>query len=270
MSVGGGGARIEILAVAGLATVQDGGRPGHMHEGVPAGGPMVPELHARANVAARNPAGDAAIELFGVVTLAARGGSLEVAGDDTAVRVLRDGESFTCRGSYLAVRGGVAVPRLLGGRGTLLVAGLGGHEGRGLRAGDVLAVGASETVEAAIPSAPDLDGPVRVVLGPDLDRFEAGAVDALLGAVFTITPQRDRVGIRLDGPAIPGRTDDAAPSSPMVRGAIQVPPSGGPIVLGPDHPTTGGYPVLATVASSHFGAFAARRPGSRVRFVTSA
>jgi biotin-dependent carboxylase-like uncharacterized protein len=264
-----GRARLEVVAVAGLATVQDGGRPGHMHDGVPPGGPMVPQLLARANVAARNPAGDAAIELFGSITLVARGGSLDIsaADADATTRRLHDGESFTSRASYVAVRGGVAVPSVLGGRGTLLVAGLGGHEGRALRAGDVLAVGDSDVAEAALPLGPDLDGPVRVVLGPDLDRFDSRAVEALLGSMFTIGSRRDRVGIRLDGPAIARLGQDAAASSPMVRGAIQVPPGGAPIVLGPDHPTTGGYPVIATVASTHFGALAARPTGSRVHFV---
>ena len=263
----GGGAWLQVVAVAGVATVQDDGRPGHMHEGVPRGGALVPELHARANVAARNRADVAALEVTGFITVAARGGAVPLAFDDGSARVLREGESCVCRAAYVAVRGGIGIPAVLGGRGTLLVAALGGFEGRVLRAGDALPVGDAPIVDAPLPAAPDLERPIRVVLGPDLDRFDAAAVDVLLGASFALTAQRDRVGIRLSGAVVPRRDADAGVSAPMVRGAIQIPPSGDPIVLGPDHPTIGGYPVLATVVSADCGALAARRTGASVRFV---
>jgi 5-oxoprolinase (ATP-hydrolysing) subunit C len=252
--------------------VQDGGRPGHMHEGVPPGGALVPELLARANVAARNARGAAAIESFGTLTLEARGDVL-VALDDGTTRTFASGASMTlaCDGArvrYLAVRGGIDVPELLGGRGTLLVASLGGHEGRALRRGDELRAGDSSPADAPMPAAPNLAAPVRVVAGPDRDRFPEEALDLLVSSSFVVEARSDRVGIRLTGPSLPRLGSDSGPSSPMVRGAIQVPPSGTPVVLGPDHPTTGGYPVLATVIASDFGSLAARPPGARVRFVT--
>jgi biotin-dependent carboxylase-like uncharacterized protein len=264
---------ILVAAVAGLATVQDAGRPGHMHEGVPPGGPLVPELLGRANAAVRNRVGEAGLEVFGTVTLAASGGPVLLATDDGTPHELQPGMSWTAssagaRVRYVAVRGGIDVPVALGGRGTLLVAGLGGHEGRPLRRGDRLPLGIGPPCDRVLPAAPDLTGLVPVVLGPDVDCFDAATVDLLRSATFLVDPRSDRVGVRLSGPALrrmPASRHDEA-STPMVRGAIQVPPSGAPIVLGPDHPTTGGYPVIATVTRAAFGALTARTPGAPVCF----
>lgn len=261
-----------VARVAGVATLQDCGRPGRMHEGVPPGGALVPELLARANAAARNPPGAAAIESFGALTLQAERDAI-VACEDGVTHVLAAGASITvaCDGArvrYVAVRGGIEAPEVLGGRGTLLVASLGGHEGRALRRGDVLRAGTSPAVDAPVPQAPDVTAAVCVVPGPDRHRFPDEALELLAGSSFVIEPRSDRVGIRLSGPVLPRLGSDSGVSSPMVRGAIQVPPSGMPIVLGPDHPTTGGYPVLATVITRDFGSLAARPPGGRVRFVT--
>jgi allophanate hydrolase subunit 2 len=252
--------------------VQDGGRPGHMHEGVPPGGALVPELLARANVGARNAPGAAAIEAYGTLVLEAQDDVL-VALDDGTARTLPAGASLTvaCEGArvrYVAVRGGIDVPELLDGRGTLLVASLGGHEGRALRRGDALRANDSPGLDAAMPSAPDLAATIRIVPGPDRGRFPEEALELLLSSSFLVDARSDRVGVRLTGPALPRLGSDSGPSSPMVRGAIQVPPSGMAVVLGPDHPTTGGYPVLATVIARDFGSLAARPPGARVRFVT--
>jgi 5-oxoprolinase (ATP-hydrolysing) subunit C len=249
---------LEVMAATGLATVQDAGRPGFMHQGVPPGGALVPELLGAANAAVSNARDAAAVEVFGEITLSARG-TVELACDGGERRALRDGESWTVRSgkarvAYVAVRGGLGVPRVLGGRGTLLVAGLGGHEGHAAPVDGV----------AGVPL--DLSGPIRLVLGPDA--FPDGGLEALLASPFVVDARSDRTGVRLVGPAIaaPPR-DDAAPSAPMARGAIQVPPSGQPIILGPDHPTTGGYPVIAVVVSADFGRLAARPIGSTVRFV---
>jgi biotin-dependent carboxylase-like uncharacterized protein len=268
---------ITVITIAGVTTVQDGGRAGHMHEGVPPGGALVPELLARANAAVGNADDDAGLEVFGAIAIAGRRGTL-VASDDGIPRELAEpgrGAPWrvACDGArvrYVAVRGGIDVPSVLGGRGTLLGAGLGGLEGRALQAGDVLRAGTGP----AVPHRPvlpfDLGAPVRVVLGPDLDRFPTAAVEALLAGVFVVDARSDRVGTRLLGPTIPRANDPPdAPSSPMVRGAIQLPPSGGPIVLGPDHPTTGGYPVLATVVRSCLGSLAGRPVGAEVRFLTA-
>jgi biotin-dependent carboxylase-like uncharacterized protein len=265
---------ITVVAVSGLVTVQDGGRPGHMHEGVPPGGPLVPELLARANAAVGNEEHEAALELFGELTLAGTAGTL-VASDDGVPVTLGPCETWRVHGAgararYVAVRGGIDVPRVLGGRGTLLGAALGGHEGRALRRGDVLGVGEPGALHQAPPrAAPDLEEAIRVVPGPDLERFEPGALDVLLASVFRVDARSDRVGIRLIGPALRRLGDDLGASCPMLRGAIQVPASGVPIVLGPDHPTTGGYPVLAVVVVASLGALGARPVGASVRFLAA-
>ncbi len=227
---------IEIIAVHGLATVQDAGRPGRMHEGVPPGGALVPELLARANAAVRNAAGEAAIEVIGALTIAAWV-DMDVASDDGAPERLRSGAAWTLRCAntrvrYLAVRGGINVPWVLGGRGTLLVAGLGGHEGRPLRKADRLPVGGSPPSDSSPPRVPDDRAPIRVVVGPDLDRFRDGALNGLLTSAFEVSERSDRVGTRLLGPPMARLDKDLAASAPMVRGAIQVPASGEAIVLG--------------------------------------
>jgi allophanate hydrolase subunit 2 len=245
-----------------------------MHEGVPPGGALVPELLARANSAVGNALDALGVEIVGSLTLRAVAPSL-VAGDDGRTVELPPGTPWTvtsgrARVAYAAARGGFDAPFVLGGRGTLLAAALGGHEGRGLRKGDRLVCLATATPRPApssLPALPELEAPVRVVPGPDLERFAAGALDLLFTQEFRVSPRSDRVGVRLVGPALRRPGDDLGVSAPMVRGAIQVPVSGEPIVLGPDHPTTGGYPVIATVFRAELGGLLARPVGASVRFV---
>jgi biotin-dependent carboxylase-like uncharacterized protein len=265
---------LEIVRVLGLATVQDRGRPGRLFEGVPAGGPFVPELWARANLAAGNPPGAAAIEVFGGITIRAGDEPAFVASDEGTLAALAPRQELHLAPSprhrvrYVAVRGGIDVPVVLGGRGTLLVARLGGFEGRALRAGDRLPVGSLSAPPSATTGLPPgwLDEPVRVVLGPDVARFEPSALAELVSGAFTVLPESDRVGTRLSGPRLARSDGDDARSMPMVDGAIEVPASGAPIVLGPDHPTTGGYPVIAVIVRADVGRFAARPIGAPVRF----
>jgi allophanate hydrolase subunit 2 len=242
-----------------------------MHEGVPQGGALAPQMLARANVAARNEPDEAAIEVIGAITVLARV-PLTIATEDGIARPLSRNERFTAasdrskRVRYVALRGGIDVPVVLGGRGTLVVANLGGYEGRLLRRGDLLQVRSGDLYDAPMPPMPDPDAPLRVALGPDVDRFDRHSIQAFLGSTFTIEAGSDRVGTRLAGPRIACENDIAAPSAPMVSGAIQIPPSGLPIVLGPDHPTTGGYPVIATVLRGDLGSLGARPIGALVRF----
>lgn len=281
---------LEVVRVLGPATVQDGGRPGHHHEGVPAGGALVPELLARANRAAGNAWDAAAIEFMGPIAVRALAPRLEPAEGEAPPRRrlperlqagveisvngacvrLAPGEVLevpapAARAGYLAVRGGLDVPLVLGGRGTLLVAGLGGHEGRLLRAGDLLPVGGAVTGRARLPDLAPRPA-LRVIPGPDLDRAGPGALPALLAGTFRVSPHSDRVGMRLEGPALPRDGGDEGLSIPMVRGAIQLPASGVPVILGPDHPTTGGYPVIAVVIRADHGRLGSLRPGDAVRF----
>ena len=260
---------ITVVTVAGLVTVQDAGRPGRMHEGAPPGGPLDPRGMARANALAGNAAGEAALEVVGTVTFAVSAG-FRVASDQGVLEADRHGVarvSSAGRGvAYVALRGGLDVAVVLGGRGTLLAAGMGGLDGRALRPGDALRSRRAPEVHAGLPEPADPRAPLRVVPGPDRERFPEGALDVLLSGSFVVSPRSDRVGTRLVGPVLPRFGDDAAASAPMVRGAIQVPPSGEPIVLGPDHPTTGGYPVLATIVRACWGSLAARPVGAPVCF----
>ncbi len=268
--------QLSVLRVAGLCTVQDLGRPGFMHMGVPVGGALVPELCARANAAARNGASEAVLELVGAITVRAEN-ALLIGTDDGHSHEVGAGQTLALAPSphvrYLAVRGGLALPVVLGGRGTLLVARLGGHDGRVLVAGDVLPVGEAVPEERTLEEAPRATAPVRVLAGPDEAWFQAG-LEQLTEVTWHIGTRRDRAGVLLTGAHVLRVGDaprsvapvEARASAPMVCGAIQVPPSGEPIVLGPDHPTTGGYPVVAVIATADLGSFFMRGPGASVRF----
>lgn len=251
------------------ATVQDRGRPGWMHQGVPPGGPLDPVLFDRVRRSLGNAPDMAAIEIPW------HGARFRAVGDvtvsvDGELRALRDGEAFEVSTSahavrYVGLRGGVDVPVVLGGRGTLLVASLGGLDGRALRRGDFLRSGDGiETEPAASPFDLDLTSVIAVCVGPD--RFDGASLDALFSNEFTVSTQVDRVGMRLRGDGVRAPGDATGRSRPMVRGAIEVTPDGGLIVLGPDHPTTGGYPVIGVVTNEGCAALAQRRPGATVRF----
>ena len=262
-----------VVRAIGLVTVQDLGRPGRMHEAVPPGGALVPGRLIAANRAARNADDAPAIEVLGQLVVRADQ-TLEVATDTTTARILRAGDDLTIaseprRVAYLAVRGGIAAPLVLGGRGALLCAGLGGL----VRAGQAFTTAgfakldpASRSTEPANATATEpASQPIRLLAGPDPDHFAPGALDLLTSADYRVLPSSDRVGTRLDGPALP-RTGAPEVSRPMVIGAIEVPRDGKPIVLGPEHPTTGGYPIIAVVATADLGRLFSIRLGGMVRF----
>jgi KipI family sensor histidine kinase inhibitor len=194
--------------------------------------------------------------------------------------------------SYLAVTGGVDVPAVLGSRSSDLHSGLGGGP---LRPGDVLPVGTGRQGANRAPSSASGKAPspcpraqparrraivtartsipdpgetvcLRLVPGPRLDWFGADAPAILSGNCYTVTMASNRTGLRLAGPALPRARDGELPSEGMVTGALQVPHDGLPILLLADHPSTGGYPVIAVVASADLGLAAQLRPGQRLRF----
>lgn len=284
---------LRVQSVALAAFVQDFGREGRMHEGVPGGGACALEELARANLRLGNRPDAPAIEFFG---------GLEVVAEQPCVVATSEGRTRLVTGEtrafvppagrrlgYLALAGGVDVPRILGGCGTLPIAGLGGYGGRGLRRGDVLFrrvfsedVSGDEAFSDELPATPRAlrapsDSPpgaersearIRLVVGPDSERFSPDALEHLVESPFTVSSRSDRTGIRLVGPTL-GRADfDLGCSAPMIVGAIQVPSSGEPIVLGPDHPTTGGYPVIATVLRADIGRLFGLPFGGTCRFVS--
>lgn len=283
---------LEVVRANGIALVVDGGRRGHMVAGIPHGGPLVGGAHRRANVAVGNADDDAAIEIYGTFTFRARG-DVTVADDEGTALSLTDGATFTVstegksRVRYVAARGGVDVDVVLGSRTTLLVARLGGLDGRVLRRGDVLPIGAPPRADEdpAVERARVEDGgedrhlhspraanaPIALLEGPDA--VPGFPFTRMLDETWTIMAQSDRTGTRLRGLTGSGTesspADVARPSSPMVAGAVELTPDG-PIVLGPDHPVTGGYPVIAFVPEKARDSLFARPLGTSVRFVRRA
>jgi len=258
------------------ATIQDAGRRGQLQYGMPPSGPLDPDTLANANVAVGNDAGEAALEIpLGRFVLRAKD-KIVLSLDGQKPVYLKDGERFEMPENdrfvrYLAFGGGIDVPLVLGSRSTLLVARSGGFSGRPLRKGDIVALADRNANEmgAALPFAPDDEEIANIVIdpGPHLSRFPQDALAVLSSSTFTISKLVDRVGMRIDGPKIPREGGDSALPAPMIRGAMQIATDGTPIVFGPDHPTTGGYPVLAVVRPSSWGKLARRRPGSAIRFV---
>lgn len=255
-------AQVEVVRAAGLALLVDGGRRGRMHEGVPPGGPLVRSSFRRANALAGNDPSACAIEVVGTLEVIATAAEVVVADDEQRV-VLAKGERHVVstagrsRVRYLAVAGGVDAPLRLGGRGSLLVAGI----GRPLKRGDRLA-----SMDLRSPSSlpPPLEGEVvPVILGPD--RVDGVSAETLASAKLRISAASDRTGTRLEGASFVVEAGALSrPSAPMVVGAIELTPSG-LIVLGPDHPTTGGYPVVGVVCDRGLDVLFAKPIGATVR-----
>ena len=271
-----------------LSTVQDSGRWGHLRSGVSPAGAMDMIALAAANLIVGNPPGEAAIEFTlvgGEFELDGPSARLAVAGDAEVTLagapigpwrsfVLRHGERLRIgalrRGArgYLAVAGGLATPLQMGSRSTHARSGLGGGP---LRAGDSIPLArqaAAEGAETALDPAalPYLPLPVRVVLGPQEDRFTAAGIAAFLGGEYVVTPDADRMGYRLDGPEIEHRDGFNTISDTVLTGSIQVPGTRKPIVLMADRQTTGGYPRIATAATASLPTLAQLKPGDRLRF----
>jgi antagonist of KipI len=282
---------IQIITPGLLTTVQDLGRPGHRRHGVTSGGAMDAFALQVANLLVGNAADAAGLEftLIGPrlkfsddALIALCGGEFGELPDWRLVRVRAGGEISLekcregCRG-YLAVAGGVDVLRVLGGCGTDLRGGFGGHEGRALRAGDILKVkpGALEAhalrpdaalhhfVAPEIRPAYSRSPIVRVVRGTEAGEFSGEFFQYL----FTVEAHSDRMGLRLNGPQLERRSKvGELISSPVAPGAIQMPPDGQPIVLMADAQTLGGYPRIAHAISVDLPLLAQLRPGDTVRF----
>lgn len=261
---------LDIVRSVGLAFVQDGGREGGLRWAVPRGGALDREALAAANLVVGNPPGAAAIERCGALEVRA-GADLVIADESGHLTVLEAGASARFawdgerRARYLAVDGGLVVPAFLGGAGTVVGLGRGGHEGRPLRAGDRLALGVPGDVGARRIVAPP-PGVFPVVPGPDLDRLADDALETLFATAWKLDVRSDRTGTRLVGPVLAHAHGARAVTTPMIEGAIECPPASAPIVLGPEHPTTGGYPVVAVLRTGALTAFHRVPLGREVRF----
>jgi allophanate hydrolase len=275
-------------------TVQDLGRVGYQALGVPVSGALDPVALRIANALVGNREKIAGLEFL------VSGATFQVMADSTRVAVAGTGASLTtgeparvvpawhsvtlvhgelleiglggesvC--AYLAVEGGIAVPLVLGSASTYVRAGFGGLAGRPLQRGAVVPLAgaqASGRSEQHLPSPPPAASgqPIRVVLGPQQDHFTDAALATLLAAEFRISKSADRMGMRLDGPALAHRHGWDIVSDAIATGAVQVPGSGQPILLLADHQTTGGYPKIATVISADLPVVGRRRPGDAMRF----
>lgn len=284
---------IEVLRAGRCDLVMDQGRFGSGALGVPVGGAADPTALAAANRLVGNATGLAGLEITlsgpalrfpagGVAALtgarfaACRSSGAAVAWNQTLV--LAAGETLTleraeagCR-CWLAVRGGLALPPVMGSCSTFLPAGFGGLQGRALQAGDVLPMGEGRremSLLRAHPSVSPAGAPLRVVAGPQAGQFDDAGLAAFFSGSYRVEAASDRRGLRLRGAAVTHRRLEL-PSQGVLPGAVQVPPDGQPIILGWDGPVTGGYPVIAGVIAVDWPRLAQLNPGDAVRFETIA
>jgi biotin-dependent carboxylase-like uncharacterized protein len=285
---------IEVVKPGLSTSVQDLGRPGYYHLGIPLSGGMDQYAVIAANLLVGNAEGDAVLEAVfmgpelrftAAALVAVTGAGLPPKLDGveqpgwTAFRVkpgqvLSFGFLKSGARAYIAVSGGIDVPPVLGSRSADRLSGLGPPP---LRPGDRLPVGRARSLirqapdhrqGSSVPAAGTDPVWLRVIAGPRDDWFAPGALRTLATESYQVTPSSGRTGVRLAGPALvraDGRPGEL-PSEGVAGGSLQVTHDGQPILLLADHPTTGGYPVLAVVVTADLGVAAQLRPGQRVRF----
>lgn len=278
---------LNVVAPGMLTLIQDAGRPGFGSSGVGRAGAFDRGALRQANLLVGNPAGTAALEVLGggLHLRATHEHVLAVTGAVGAVQVdghsVEHGRPFVVFAdqdialgtfdvglrAYLAVSGGILADEVLGSTSTDTLSGLGPPP-----------VAAGAKLRCGLSSGPPLGGievpaliasgttNVDVGLGPRDDWFTEAALARLLASAWSVTSTSNRIGIRLDGPELDRARDDELPSEPCVFGSIQVTSAGLPVVLGPDHPVTGGYPVIGVVAARHLDRLAQLRPGETLRF----
>lgn len=304
---------VEVLKPGLLTTPQDRGRIGLAHLGIGRAGAMDAPALRLANALAGNPADACALEItllgptlrFHTDTdIALTGAPVEARVDGVRVPLwaplrVRAGATLALGGmrhgcrSYLAVRGGFAFAPVLGSRSLDVNAALGPLDGRALRAGDVLPIGAAPEVDAtargkprassspteaispgwSLDFRPWFDGeaqrPLRLLPGTHTTRLDATSQAALFEETFRVAADSNRVGYRLEGPHLALAEPLELVTEASVAGTVQLPPSGQPIVLMAEHPVSGGYPRIGHVAAVDLPRLAQRRPGDAVRFVTT-
>ncbi len=274
-------------------TVQDLGRPGYLRYGIPPSGPVDLAAFLLVNRLVGNPDNAAALEctLIGPRlemrddrVIAVTGAEMPVTVNEREVErwaavpvragdVVKVGPARRGVRAYVAFAGGIDVPPALGSRSTYLRGTLGGVQGRQLRKGDVIglfppvvgAVATRRVRSEMIPVYRD-EVEVRVILGPQADRFTREGIHAFLHAPYEITPQADRMGARLKGASITHTRGHDIISDGIPLGGIQVVGEGQPIILLVDRQSTGGYTKVATVCSFDIGRVGQAKPGQHLRF----
>lgn len=276
-----------VLRPGALTTVQDLGRPGLAHLGVPRSGAADRDAHALANRLVGNSAAAASLEttIDGISLRFEDAAEIAVTGALATVRVdgrpaswslpvpVRAGQTMEVgqaqRGArcYIAFSGGLRASPVLGSMSTDLLSGLGP---RALAAGDVLTFGQPAGAPAAVDAAPCVvpAGFPELALhpGPRIDWLSAGGAATVGSGTWTVAADSNRVALRLTGPDVERCRDDELASEGLIAGAIQSLPSGQLLIFLADHPTTGGYPVVAVVDQASMSACAQARPGTRLRF----
>ncbi len=278
-----------------FSSVQDRGRFRFGKIGVPSSGALDQVALRLANALVGNDDNAAVLEVLGLgptleagddpvrVALVGDAPDMIVVGSDGAKRPVASGRSLRLEPgeqivvgnlasfcACLAVEGGIDVPVVLGSRSTYVRGGFGGLSGRILKVGDRLAVAAAsdQPVEKRLAGDLDIDpdAPIRVVPGPQADRFTPAGFAAFLGGEYRVTNSADRMGFRLEGPEIDHVRGPDIVSDGAVTGSIQVPGSKQPIVLLADGQSVGGYTKIATIISADLSRFARKKPGAPVRF----
>lgn len=285
---------IKVVQPGLLTTVQDEGRTGFLAFGMPRAGVMDRYAARMANLLCGNPLGAAVLEMTVIggsyrflvaARIAVCGANMPLTLNGETVSAwgavdVRPGDKLEigaadtgCR-AYLAVAGGIEVPLVMGSRSTYYRAGVGGFNGRALKADDELPIGnpapgAAAPIQlpaALIPQyAPQIE--VRVMAGPQADRFTASAWRALLSTSYIVSDDADRMGYRLEGEKIEHLSGPDIVSDALTPGAIQVPGSGQPIIMMTDCGTTGGYAKIATVIGADLAMIGQAKPQDCLKFV---
>ncbi len=282
----------EVIQPGPLTTVQDLGRYGYQQYGVPVSGAMDNYALRVANLLVGNNEGEAGLEitLLGPQLRLLKDTVVAITGADLspmlnnnplpmwAAVMVSGGATISfhwpkrgCR-SYLAVAGGIDIPKVMGSSSTYVKSNIGGVEGRPLRAGDCLKSGQARPGILARKLPPQYvpeyrnQSELRVILGPQDDHFTEKGIHDFLHSEYTISTEADRVGYRLQGPRIEHKAGADIISDGIPLGAVQVPGNGLPIVLMADRQTTGGYAKIATVITVDVAKLAQAKPGDKVRF----
>jgi antagonist of KipI len=288
---------LEVRAPGMLTTVQDLGRVGFGPMGVSPSGAADPVALRIGNRLVGNAEGAPALEmtLLGGTFVFPEGGVLALAGSDFGVtlddaslamwssvevrlgQTLRLGATRSGARCYLCVHGGFAVKSFLGSASTHLLSGLGGFEGRALRKGDVLNFGAAagaggfRTFRKKTTARRALEKwtprrVLRVTAGPQSDWFSEEARRLFYAGTYRVTEESNRMGLRLQGPAIPSAAGGEMLSEGVSLGAVQITAAGLPIILFVEQQTTGGYPKIANVISADLSSLGQLRPRDEIRF----